>query len=209
MNSIRKIKIDIDSIVSSILNNFCKIGGEGAIVEIDETKFGKRKYNRGRRVDGVWVLGGVERSNERKIFLDIIENRKSDTLLNIIKNRVFENSIIFTDMWRGYINLNTIGFSHYTVKHHVSFVNRENGAHTNTIEGTWAALKEFIPKRYRSYKYVKPYLNIFMLKRNSNKKYSKNFLSIFLIIKNYNFKHFVLLKIKIFKRYVLLKIKIL
>ncbi|KAG0439867.1 hypothetical protein DMUE_2144 [Dictyocoela muelleri] len=68
MNSIRKIKIDIDSIVSSILNNSCKIGGEGVKVEIDETKFGKRKYNRGRQVDGVWVLGGVERSNGEKFF---------------------------------------------------------------------------------------------------------------------------------------------
>ena len=36
------------------------IGGEGIIVEIDESKFGKRKYNRGHRVEGVWVVGGVE-----------------------------------------------------------------------------------------------------------------------------------------------------
>jgi len=33
------------------------IGGEGIIVEIDESKFGKRKYNRGHRVEGIWVVG--------------------------------------------------------------------------------------------------------------------------------------------------------
>jgi len=39
------------------------IGGPGKIVEIDESKFGKRKHNRGRRVDGVWVFGGIERDS--------------------------------------------------------------------------------------------------------------------------------------------------
>ena len=39
------------------------IGGPGVEIEIDidESKFGRRKYNRGRVVDGHWVLGGMER----------------------------------------------------------------------------------------------------------------------------------------------------
>ena len=32
-----------------------KIGGPGKIVEVSEAKFGKRKYQRGRRVRGSWV----------------------------------------------------------------------------------------------------------------------------------------------------------
>ena len=56
------------------------IGGEGIVVEVDETKLGKRKYNRGRRVDGVWVFCAVEKTTERKVFLKILENRTSDTL---------------------------------------------------------------------------------------------------------------------------------
>ena len=39
------------------------LGGLGVIVEIDEVKFGKRKYHRGRLVEGHWVLGGIERSH--------------------------------------------------------------------------------------------------------------------------------------------------
>lgn len=35
-----------------LLGSTEQIGGEGKIVEIDESKFGKRKYNRGKHVDG-------------------------------------------------------------------------------------------------------------------------------------------------------------
>ena len=44
------------------------LGGEGKVVEIDESKFGKRKYNRGRRVDGCWVFGGVERDSDKSFL---------------------------------------------------------------------------------------------------------------------------------------------
>lgn len=39
-----------------------EIGGRNKIVELDESKIGKRKYNRGQKVEGAWVIGGIERS---------------------------------------------------------------------------------------------------------------------------------------------------
>jgi len=46
-----------------------RIGGPGKVVEIDESKFGKRKFNKSRHVDGVWVFRGIERnSNPPKCF---------------------------------------------------------------------------------------------------------------------------------------------
>lgn len=43
-------------------------------VEIDESKFGKRKYHRGHAVDGTWVFGGYERGSGR-VFMVPVEDR--------------------------------------------------------------------------------------------------------------------------------------
>jgi hypothetical protein len=57
-----------------------QIGGEGIKVEVDETKLGKRKYHRGHRVEGVWVIGGVERTSGKKFFF--CGSRRSKLLNN-------------------------------------------------------------------------------------------------------------------------------
>ncbi|GBN00761.1 hypothetical protein AVEN_220266-1 [Araneus ventricosus] len=45
-----------------------KIGGLGVVVEIDESKSGKFRYNRGKRVVGRWVFSGVERGTNNCFF---------------------------------------------------------------------------------------------------------------------------------------------
>ena len=83
-----------------------KIGGPGAVVEIDEAKFGKRKFNTGRLVDGVWVCGGIERHTDN-CFLEICEgNRRNATVLgDLIRKHVHPGTTVITDKWKGYVNL--------------------------------------------------------------------------------------------------------
>ena len=45
-----------------LIANPVQIVEAGVIVEIDETKLGKCKYNRGHRVKGARVFGGVEQT---------------------------------------------------------------------------------------------------------------------------------------------------
>lgn len=52
--------------------------GSHAIVEIDESKFVKRKYHKGPKGDGV-SFGMVERSVEREISLVAVDDRKAAT----------------------------------------------------------------------------------------------------------------------------------
>ena len=64
-----------------------QIGGPGIEVEIDESKFGKRKYNRGRWQEGHWVFGGVERITGRA-FLVEVQTRDAATLIPIIQEYI-------------------------------------------------------------------------------------------------------------------------
>ncbi|KAF8794392.1 hypothetical protein HNY73_002379 [Argiope bruennichi] len=74
-----------ERILEYVEENSEKIGGVGKIVEVDESKFGKRKYNRGHRVEGQWVFGGVERGSGRT-FLVAVHDRKAETLVSCINS---------------------------------------------------------------------------------------------------------------------------
>ncbi|XP_036319436.1 uncharacterized protein LOC118733910 [Rhagoletis pomonella] len=126
-----------------------KIGGPGKIVQIDESKFGKRKYNKGRRVEGHWVLGMLEDGSE-DIRLEVCpENiRSAEVLIPLIKKHVLEGSIICTDYWKAYDCLPNHGYEHRKVNHSDPdnpFV-AEDGTHTQRIERQWRVLKRFFTK---------------------------------------------------------------
>ena len=112
------------------------IGGAEHLIEIDEMKMGRRKYNRGRVVDGSWILG----------FIDIVTKcvwKYAPTTNEIVKHfhliekHVAPDSCIFTDCWKGCSGLEERGFHHWTVNHQRQFVT-EDGVNTNKIESQCA-----------------------------------------------------------------------
>ncbi|XP_066928473.1 uncharacterized protein [Clytia hemisphaerica] len=126
-----------------ILKNSEPIGGEGIRVQIDESKFGKRKYHRGHRVEGQWVFGGIEESS-RKNFMVPVEKRDRNTLLPIIQKFIKPGTTIISDYWKAYDILSKKDYKHLKVNHSIEFVN-ESGDHTNKIEGHWRHAKVHLP----------------------------------------------------------------
>ena len=53
----------------TVLEESEQIGGEGVHVEMDESKFGKRKYYRGHRVKGQWIFGSCKTKDKSKVFM--------------------------------------------------------------------------------------------------------------------------------------------
>ena len=110
------------------------IGGPGIEVEIDESKFGKQKYNRGRQVDSHWVFGGMERVSG-ECFLVEVQQRDANTLLSLIAQYICPDSIIYSDEWSSYNQLSaSTGLRLLTVNHSLHFVDPKTGAHTQGVE---------------------------------------------------------------------------
>ena len=102
----------------------------------DESKFGKRKYNKGRRVKGNWVFGGVERGDKTKIFMFRVEKRDEATLIPLIQKFIKPGTTIHSDCWKAYSKLEKLGYVHETVNHKEAYIDPDTGAHTNSIEGS-------------------------------------------------------------------------
>lgn len=154
-----------ECITCSILKHSEQIGGEGIEVEIDESKFGKRKYYRGRRVEGQWIFGGREKKDHSKVFMVPVKRRDQKTLLPIIQKWIAPGSIIHSDCWKSYNKLSSLGYTHLTVNHSKEFVNNETGACTNGIESDWRHAKVSMP-RYGVHKGLHSgYLAEFMWRR--------------------------------------------
>lgn len=125
-----------------------QIGGPDVRVQIDESKFGKRKYGKGRQVEGHWVLGMIaEGSEDLRLELCPDNVRSAEALIPIIQKHVAPGSEIHTDMWKAYSGLGRLGYTHKVVNHsdpdaRYQFV-AEDGTHTQRIESQWRVVKQF------------------------------------------------------------------
>jgi transposase-like protein len=139
------------------------IGGPNMTVEIDESKFGHRKHNRGRIIDGRWVLGGICRETRETFLVPCPGNRRdAATLLPIIQAWVHPGTEVLTDEWRAYAQLQANGFQHRTINHTLHYVDpNDRTLHTNTVEGMWNCVKRKF-KRMNGTRKEGPLLNSYL-----------------------------------------------
>lgn len=151
-----------------------KMGGRGKVVELDECKFCKAKYGRGRRGRAQckgWVLGAVERTLTRYrrighrrvpvkkgrtsslcILRPIFHGRRNAATIHaFVQKYVRPGTHLMTDEARVYRGLRRKGYRVSQCNHSLGqyvvwgWGNRTHPIHTNTIEGTWKWAREGIP----------------------------------------------------------------
>ena len=96
----------------------------------------KRKYQRGRcPKDEIWVFGTVDTSYSPALgYMEIVEKRDAKTLLPIIQSVVLPGSVVHSDEWRAYRNIERdLGLEHSTVNHSKNFVSLD-GTHAQNVE---------------------------------------------------------------------------
>ena len=158
-----------------------KLGGFGKVVEMDESYFpGASKYNRGRRLgtsweeDDKWVFGLVERGSLDCILQQVPPNRTRKMLIPIINQHCLDGTLFDSDGWKAYgklaEHLDLEDCLHFPVNHSNNYVDPQTGAHTQTIEGLWSHVKDFLPVRGMKPKDLPSYLGWFMWDRFSRQR---------------------------------------
>ncbi len=124
------------------------LGGQGVICQIDESLFShKIKAHRGRSPRSqIWVFGIVE-VGTGNFYVEVVPNRSAEVLLPIIRRVVRSGSIVCSDEWAAYNNIQSnLNLEHRTVNHSIYFVDPVSGTYTQNIESCWNVLKYKIKK---------------------------------------------------------------
>ncbi|KCZ78687.1 hypothetical protein H311_00278 [Anncaliia algerae PRA109] len=138
--------IKIYKILRSLVNRHLeadpiRLGGINKVCQIDESLFcHKVKAHRGRAPEtSLWVFGIVDTSfSPAKGYMEIVPDRSARTLLPIIRKVCKPGTIIHSDEWSAYGQIQSqLGFIHKTVNHSYYFVDPDTNTHTQNIESYW------------------------------------------------------------------------
>lgn len=109
-------------------------------IEADESYFGgARKGKRGRGAAGKTAVFGLLK-RDGKVYIVVVPNTQSATLLSIIREKVKPDSIVYTDFYRSYDVLDVSEFNHFRINHSTHF------AENNGIENFWSQAKHHLRK---------------------------------------------------------------
>ena len=111
-------------------------------------------------------FGMVERGSGRALTFRVPDRTRETLVTQLVQEFIQPGTVILSDKFSPYFNLNDIGYTHRMVNHSENFVDPYTGAHTNTIEGVWNADKKKLKRMCGTFKHQLPsYLDEFNWQR--------------------------------------------
>lgn len=157
-----------------------KMGGEGVVVEVDETYVGgktknmsnkKRKQLKDKSIsrtdNKTAVMGFVERAND----IRLTAVAQGGNMPDLVRDNVDTTSVLMTDSANTYFKLGKEYAHHGVVDHTKNEYCRDGIYHTNTVEGAFSLFDRMVIGIYHSIspKHLQKYLNEFSFRYNSRK----------------------------------------
>ena len=96
-----------------------------------------------------WVFGMVDTSHSPALgVMTLVPKRDAATLLPIIARHVWPGSIVWSDEWAAYRQVQQLApvSHHQTVNHSITFVDPTTGVHTQHVESYWNRVKTKIKR---------------------------------------------------------------
>lgn len=133
-----------DVLIDFIEINTEKVGGLGKVVEVIESKMGRKKFSRGNFYEGQKVFGGIELGSGR-IFLVAVHDTSAETLLSLIEQWIEPETEIISSCWDPADRLGEEGYNHLMANHLLNFLNCASDADTIIAEETLRDFKSSFP----------------------------------------------------------------
>ena len=155
------------------------LGGNGEIVEVDETYFGQRADKRTTKTSGApFIKKGKSGPSNKRAVLGLIERNgfvrtfhvasaTKENVAVLVSENIAVESMLFTDESRLYPTVGKTFNAHMTVRHSAGEYVR-GGVHTNTIESYFSIFKRGMRGTYQhcAEKHLHRYLAEFDFRHN-------------------------------------------
>ena len=115
-----------------------------------------------------WVVGLS--NGKGRVRFARVPNRSANTLNAIISKYVTDGSVIYSDGWKGYAQLEQLGYKHKTVIHKENFVDPASGAHTQEIERWWVEVRAWWKRARGNKKMLQTHLDFMSWMAHHNEK---------------------------------------
>ena len=153
------------------------LGGEGKVVEADETYYGKPAITPTHRTSGKPFIKGVKRRNSRPVVALVERGRRAKvfhvavadkaTVQKIVMDNVHPATRLHTDESRLYTGADAVFASHETVRHSGGYARGD--VNTNSAEGFFGVFKKGMKGVYQhcSEKHLSRYVDEFGFRHNT------------------------------------------